>query len=80
MQGDGGIGRLGCAGLGRPDLQAEGGQGFVGGVGALVCILLLRINGVSVRRLEPATRPLARDRYEFFARPPVPPEVTMASM
>lgn len=80
MQGDGGIGRLGCAGLGRLGLQAEGGQGFVGGVGAGFGILLFGVGGEASGRLELATRPLARDRYEFFARPAVPPEVTMASM
>lgn len=60
--------------------QPEGGKGLVGGVCWGIWIVLVVVGGESVGGFELATRPLARDRYEFFSRPAVPPEATTASM
>lgn len=58
--------------------QPEGGERLVGGVSWGMRVVLV-VGGESVRGFELATRPLARDRYEFFRRPTGPALAVTAS-
>ena len=59
--------------------QPEGGERRVGGVCWGMGIVLFFVGGETVGGFELATRPQARDRYEFFSRPTGPAAAVIAS-
>lgn len=71
---------IGLASLRVLGPQAECRQGFVGLVGSWGMGVFLGVGGKSVGGEQLATRPQARSRYEFFARPAAPADAAMASM